>query len=453
MSTKSILLPCSGLLALGLLGTVFIKVSNRAAAPPSEASVLNSAKPQSGDHTHNLAVEQKSIRASQVSLQAALAETDPARRRELLGQWADSMATGMIEDFLASIESMTSPEMRSEIRQALLSSWTRRDLPGMAGWFGKRNAADEMHQEARELLTQTLAGRAPADGFSWMEKSLPEAVRQELYGSFFRQWANTDPTAAAAKLRQLAEMSPGVPVWNDLIGQVVAQWANTDLNRAVAWTKALPEGPDKARILVQLSYRWVESDPRAAATYASTQNAPDLLKVVVGKWAENDPRTAADWANGLPAGGERKGAIVSMAASWAQKDPQAAAAYVGGLSAEDAKTPAALAVVAVWANANPAEAAKWVAQMPEGAVRELALGQLMSAWTGSSAEGASQWLKKLPATHLRDAAVNAYCTVMDATDPVASFEWAKIISDEALRTQRIESAATAWAEMNPAMAP
>lgn len=448
MNPKSYLRPFAGLLAAGVLGALFLHVGKHHAAP-EETGVLDSVKSQPGDRPHALAVERESTRVSESGLHAALAETDPARRRELFRRWADSLAVGTLAEFLANIESMTDADNRAEVRQAVLTSWSRRDLAGMAGWFGTRAAADEMHQEARELLARALVGRGPAVGFTWMEKSLPESVRQELYGSYFRQWTATDPAEAAAKLRQLAEASPETPVWSDLLGQVIAQWAGADIKSAVAWTQALPDGPDKSRALVQLSERWVQSDPHAAAMYASVQNAPGLLNTVVARWAELDPRQASAWANALPAGAERNAALVSAAATWAQKDPKAAAGYVGGLSTPDAKTQAELAVGAVWTNADPAAAAKWVEQFPEGTVRELALEQLVATWATRSTGAAGEWLKSLPDTRSRDVAVAAYCAALEGADPVASFEWAKTISDKTIREQRIEGSAISWIEKHP----
>jgi hypothetical protein len=448
MNTKSILLSGAGLCILGSATILSIK-ENIGEHSPSTVPVLNSTNPSRGDHIEGWVLEQRSAVASTVSLRAALEEADTARRRVLLRQWADSLDVSAIRNFIAGIESATSPDLRVEIRLALLSSWSRRDVPGMADWFGTRDAADEMHQEARELLTQALVRHEPAMGFEWMEKSLPEAVRHELYGSFFRQWAGVDPAAAAAHLRHLSEASPGIPVWTDLIGQVVSQWAGADLKGAVAWTMTLPDGPDKSRVMMQLSDRWVQSDPNAAAAYAGAQHAPALLNAVVGKWAEIDPRNATAWANTLPVGAERSGALISAATTWTQKEPQAAATYVGGLSAEDEKARATLAVAAVWATADPAEAAKWVERFPEGTVREEAVAQLLGTWAERNLDAAGQWLRNLPDTRSRDVAVSAFCTVLESADPVASFAWAETISDKSIREQRIESAALAWMDRHP----
>jgi hypothetical protein len=377
-------------------------------------------------------------------------ETDPVRRGQLLRDWTDMIDTGEIAAVLAEIERVAGPDFRAEMRRELLASWARRDRAGLAKWFETRGAADELHQDALQTIVTSLIAEDANQGFQWMEKSLPPTVRNELYGPFFRQWANTDPAAAANTLRGLAATAPGVAGWSDLIGQVVAHWTQVDLDGAVAWTTSLPPGAEKTHALLQLSYEWTEREPIAAAQYALAQNDPSLIRIVAGRWADADPRTALAWVGDMPLGESRNGALAGAVTAWAQRDPSAAALYVDGLTAPAGGSQATLAVVSIWANADPVQAALWVGRFPEGSVRESALDQLVSSWATNNAAAAGQWIQQLPVSRSRDVAVSAFCGAITPMDPANAFEWAKLISDQTLRTQTMESAATAWDEKKTA---
>jgi len=448
MKTKFLLSAGVGLAVVAVLAIGFIDGNERKATPSQGTSVSSSPSPQeSREPTPQLDPRTGDL------LKAALAETERTRRQELLKQWAETIASEQMADLLSRMDSMVSNGQALEVRQVLLSSWIQRDKLGMATWFGNRNAVDALHAESRDLLVKALMEGKPGESLSWMEKSLSESERQELYGPFFRQWTNSDPVAAAARLRQLSEASPAkAAVWESLIAQVAGQWATTDLSGALAWTKALPDGTAKAQALMQVSYQWAKRDPQAAALYAAQQKDPALFDAVAGTWAGIDPRGAAAWAYGLPAGEGRNTAITTTTTVWAQTDPKAAAAYVAGLSTEDAKNQGKLVIASAWAYQDPAAAAKWVDQFPEGTIRGLALEQVASTWAQDNSDEASQWLQRLPKGLSRDVAVGAFCKVIDATDPDVSFKWAETISDTAIRNQKLESAAASWLATNPSAA-
>jgi hypothetical protein len=448
--SKSLVLVFGGLMMAGLAALSLIGVREPGGLAPRREQHAPTLRQESGPSRDPEGNVQTSG-AVDSALAAALAETDPERRQERLRQWADSIGTGAMEQTLLGLAWSKDPGMRSDACQALLSSWADRDMPGLAGWFAARNAADALHQQARDALVWNFGQRDPSGMFAWMEKTQPESVRHELYAPFFRQWAGTDPAAAAAKLRQQAEASPEkAAFWNDLIGQIAAQWAQADLNGALAWTQALPKGEAKARALEQVAYLWAESDPQAAAACAARENNAALYKAVASTWAMKDPASAAAWALRLPAGEGKDSAAAGVAALWAQKEPAAAATYANSLPEGGARHQARIAVAAMWADADAPKAAQWVEQFPEGFTREQALTQVIRAWAGANAKDAGQWLQRLPQTRSRDAAVTAFCGVIGGTDPAISFKWAETIQDQEIRQQQLEQTASSWLRKNPA---
>lgn len=388
-----------------------------------------------------------------LSLEAALQEVNPGRRRELLDRWAETIEVEKIENFLAHVEWMVSAEQCAEVRQALLSSWGRRDRTSMAAWFGRRRAADVLHQEARDVLNKELGAQEPAAALAWMEQSMPEEARHELYGPFFQQWVDRDPAAAAGALRRLADAAGGESTfWSHLFGEVGMQWAKADLPRAVAWTRSLPEGAMRSQAILQVSYQWAAVAPREAAEFAATQNNVELFEAVAGTWAANDPRRASEWAGGLPASEGQSAALSTIAAVWAQSDPAAAAACASSLPVGEARNQALGAVAAVWSDTDPPQAVKWAEAISEGPARERAFARLVNSWAVTSASETGQWLEHLPASPSRDTAVATFCGVIDGTDPAASFAWAQTISDEDMRNQKAERTAILWLAKDPTLA-
>jgi hypothetical protein len=353
---------------------------------------------------------------SQNFLPAGAAAMAPARREEDLRQWADAMELGAMGDALERLGSVTDEARRSAAQQALLSSWAERDLTGLTAWFGERYAADDIHQQTRDMLAQAFARCEPDTVLAWMESGLRASVRQELEGPFFRAWAKTEPSVASAKLYELASASPDDPRWGDLLGQVAALWAGTDVERAVDWAQSLEDGAAKTAALQAVGYRWTETRPQAAAAYAAQQGDADLLRLAAGKWAEIDPRAAAAWVQGLPAGEARDGALAQLMSTWNQKDSYAAAAYAAGLPAGGVRDQAVLAAALNWTYTDPARAADWIGRFPESPLRTQALERLMSVWTHEDTSTAGRWLNALPASPSRDAAMAAYHAAIGSLD-------------------------------------
>jgi hypothetical protein len=292
----------------------------------------------------------------------------------------------------------------AETSRARLESWAARDLSGFAEWFCQQRTNDEQHQLARDILADELARRDPSSRFTWMEKSLPESVRRELYGPFFRAWTEVNPATAGAKLRALADGAGGG--WDNLIGQIASVWSKKDPPAAMDWLQSLPAGEAKALALVQATYRWVDADASAAAAYAARHRDPTLLKAAADRWAENDAASAAAWAAALPAEAGRDDVIGRITAKWSSTDPAATA--------------------------------RWATQLPESPTREQAFGQLVTVWAAADRPAAERWLQTLPATRSRDFAVSAFCNATESTDPDASLQWARTIAAPALRAQRLE---------------
>lgn len=451
---KFTLLVCGGLLAVVLLAFALLPDSHPSANPSQGRDQENHGTKSALVKRTGTPTPDRTFTSHDRALPAALAETDPARHRKLLEQWADSVDVKAMPDTLEQTSSITDGDLNVEALAALLSSWSTRDLAGAVTWFGERGGADRLHQQARDSLARAMSDSAPAEMLDWMAKSLPESGRKELYIPLCQQWMSRDPEGTAALLGRMispsaANPDAANPAWIDLAGQVAAQWANTDVNRAVSWAQSLPEGPAKVLALSQVSYKWTETNPRTAAAYAAQEDNPQLLGNVAGKWAESDPQAAAGWVSGLPGGEGQNRAIASMTAIWAGKDPVAAATYTASHLEGDVQEKATIAVVSAWAYTDPLRAAQWAGKFPEGSMRDQAMEQLVNTWAGSDTAEAALWLQSLPQSRSRDVAVNTFSSAVGPSSPGTAFQLAQTISDEGMRTQQLQNVGRAWLAKDP----
>lgn len=415
-----------GPILLGVVILISFLIGAKRTGPDStiqKASLLwkREALPKSGIPVRDTAVPMQTPSASgklDASLRTAVLQDDAGRREQLLTEWAFKISLDQMEKALAEIRKIEKPELQFQARNALFARWMARDISGMTGWFGNRYAADAEHQQAREALVRHFVQQDPAKAMSWMQRSLPELVRKELYPPFFRQWALKDPAAAGAQLLEQAVTSTEqANQWKDLTAQVAGVWAGINLAKASHWVQSLPQGDVKSRALMQIGYEWAKKDPQAAAAYAFRQQDMSMMNVALSTWAESNPSAAASYARGLP-----------------------------GKLAQDQ---AALTVITRWAATAPTQAAEWIGQFPEDSFKGKAFTQLMTQWTEQDAKGAANWMKTLPQNPSRDRAVAAYSGGVAPQDPVAAFQWAKTISDQTLREQNLRMVAATWIAQDP----
>ena len=419
MNRKTLPFVCGSALVTSLCVYCFVSWTRRGELAPSTTALISTPSPANALTGTPKVLDGAQLLSGNftVDLRAALTEPDLKRRQELLWRLADSLKPSDIPTIVASLSSQQCGDSLSEVQNILLSSWAERDLLGMGVWFGKPEVSGNLRDLARAVLAQELGAKDPVEMFSWMEQALPEASRADLYGSFFRKWASSDPVSAGKQLRQLSERASGQSALVDnMIGQVAAEWRKRDRPGAMGWLHTMPESSAKTLALIQASQEWAAKDPIAAADYVAKHDI-NLIKAVASVWTQTDPVRAAEWVSGMPEGEKRDVVVASVTSQWAAVDP--------------------------------IKLAQWARQIPEGLVKEQVMSQLMYTWTKNNAEAASAWLQSLPAGRSRDAAVSTFGNVLDATDPDISFQAAETISDLSLRNHRLDTAANAWLALNP----
>lgn len=344
-------------------------------------------------------------------LREILAEKNPQMRAERLRQWAAGIEVDRIPALLGSLD--------GEVRQALLASWTERDLDHAMAWFGKHALkGEEMYRDEMITALRTL----DADQvLALIHKEIPLEFRAGWLGAYFKQWSLAEPAGAASKLLELSENEKGNPrEWNDLLARTAALWVESDPLAATEWLKTLPEGSAKSQAESQAAYRWTEINAAAASTYAATQNNPQLHQIVAAKWSETNPSAAIAWAAELCAARPETQALAQATAIWAQSDPQAAATYAANLS--------------------------------ESESRKRVYGALATTWAFTDPDALGKWVGDLPASASRDSAVEALYGSLLPNTPGEAFQWAETMSDESTRNDHLERAASEWLKNDPSAA-
>ncbi len=384
-SLRFILPVCAGLLAVSFLAFAGLFSRNDGRDRDRTAVDLENPAPKSALARKADNAPSEQAPASYFSaLEAVLAETDPARRRQLLAQWAESVDADQIGDMLEKTGPIPNQELKTEARAALLSRWSMCDLAGVVMWFCNQSGNDDLHQQALNLLGLELAGRASVAMVSWMEQSLPELGRKELYGPFFRQWAKTDPLAAA---------------------YAAAGQNDPKLFSAVAWT-------------------WAESDPRAAAAWISglpageTRNAATVS--IAATWGEKNPMAAAAYASSLPQGNTHDTAVSVVVTAWATADPGRAAQWVGQFPESSLREQAMKCLISAWTSNNTAQAAQWLNSLPQSHSRDVAVNTFSGALIQKDPGTAFQWAEKISDETLRNQQLQSVASAWLAWDPAVA---------------------------------
>jgi hypothetical protein len=207
------------------------------------------------------------------------------------------------------------------------------------------------------------------------------ASRRGLNVESLRQWAETDPRAAAASVNRL----PSGETRREAINAVAIIWANHDPAAASEWARQLADQEDCETGLASVAYEAARNDPVAALTLALELSAgaarDDLVTHAVAQWAASEAAAAADWAGKISDSALREQTMSIVATVWSESDPVAAAEYaVAMLPSGRVLDDAVIGIAQRWVQVEPEAAAAWVDEFPDGTLRMTALEILGQLW-------------------------------------------------------------------------
>ena len=259
--------------------------------------------------------ELPSILAS-ISAKAIL--SDPVGTIDWLATFGDPAARGFAARHAAGELAQLDPAACIEHFDALASMLTR---PG-GDHFG--------YQLWDELIPHLLSqgGGAATD---WID-ALPAALKADALKSLAKNWAASDPQAAADYIAGQADSESQVKATQE----VVRQWARYDPAGAADWAAGLAVG----------------------------QNREFVFKNIASHWTAADPAAASEWISSLPASSSRDAALAAFASSTAVSDPAASLQMASSITDPDKRGEAIAGTLASWRRSDQATARAALQSLP-----------------------------------------------------------------------------------------
>lgn len=318
-------------------------------AKPQPAEQKLSSAEKKGDETKTAATTDK-------SLADILKNPNAAQRTKDLQEFVAHLAPSEIGEALKQIRKMPEGSARSLASGMLVNHWIETDPEGALKFAAQNHDFDYMTADVFQQFAagdvQAALSRAQAIAdpnaryqalrgvLGYMADSDPLAALQlaSTLGSFanneplsqmiYRQWAQTDPQAAAAAAAQ-ASVDGG---WRSPVNQVLRNWAGQDPLAALAWINSQVDPSMQARDIGQVIRQWSRDDESAAVNYVNNLGAGPLRDAAAASLAfslgGSDPSSAISWAQSISDPGMRDNAVQRLVREIMNTNPSNGAAIL-----------------------------------------------------------------------------------------------------------------------------
>lgn len=316
---------------------------------------------------------------------------DPIRRRMAFTELGRLFASGNLDDALKKSSMVVSSDDRRALLQGIFGQIASKNpktaleaaqrLDGADRAFALKTLALEwafggtgtkdgsMTSTASMGVALALASANPEAAAAWASDQISGRERTIAVAAIAREWAKTDPVAAATYAAQLSSEPGGGGRW--LVPGVVEQWAATDPSGAAAWVATFPDSRERNMGVSQVITAWATKDTAQAITWANGLTDPKIQRTayasIARTWASTEPQQAVSWALQISDPQAQASAVSAAISNWASQDPPAAAAAVASIGDESAKKDAITRIAFEWARRDLASATAWVnSSVPPG---------------------------------------------------------------------------------------
>ena len=357
--------------------------------------------------------------------------------------------------------------------RCLYSRWTRRDPAAAWAAFLKSDIPDQFnsfdlrpegsHGMGCSTLIQTprslIAGRMMTTWIAVDEKAArafaaklsdptsPEAkaAKIERYELERAVGAKAAAPAEAAEAQATAALALQVPSERGpAMEKALTKWMQTDATSACRWIAAQPT--DQRRELRFDYFSWAARSAKPAErvqAFTALLEGRDLPAALVLEVADAAGKAYHDFS------GDLQGVFqaAESARQWAAADPAAAQAW---LSAQPDTDLTALLTGSTAAGmvARDHTAAIALVNAMSGD-QSIALRPMMQEWVNTDARAAIAWAGKIQDTALRESSLESAASALAASDPALALETARTLTSDEART-RIHTAVSSAAAWNPA---
>jgi hypothetical protein len=240
-------------------------------------------------------------------------------------------------------------------------------------------ASPQEQTQALQTVVSLAIQRDPASTGPLLERVLAmpnSAQRQMLVQMALNSLASNDPDKAAEWLVANPVQAPNA------VQQVASTFARMDPARAASYSSRLT-GDARVAWLRGVANTYAQVDSRGALEWVEqlrgTPEYDETAFAVLQAATAQDFAATTRLIESISREDYQRLGIQSLATRWANTDPAAAANWATNLRDPAQRTVAVQAVGSMWANQNAAAAKEWVLSQPSGQVRDGVLLTLISS--------------------------------------------------------------------------
>ncbi|MGI9088141.1 MAG: hypothetical protein ACR2HH_10455 [Chthoniobacterales bacterium] len=272
--------------------------------------------------------------ASRKSLDAILALTDPRQRTRDLQTYISALTPTEFAEALKRFGQITSSNERELASRLLVAQWVQTDPDGALQFAAANHRYEYL---AEDVFQQFAAG----DFDSALKRALAipgSDLRYQALRGVLSFKADSDPRGALQLAQTFGDFRGNEP----LASAIYRQWAATNPQAAALQAANDPQGDGWRSPVNSVVQTWAQQDPRAAAdwsmTLADAQAQERSISQVMRQWARQDPKAASDWIYRLDAGPSHDAAIAGFAQSLISTDAQTALSWIGTITDDATRT-------------------------------------------------------------------------------------------------------------------
>lgn len=203
------------------------------------------------------------------------------------------------------------------------------------------------------------------------------------------------------------------------------------------------------QLSAQLTRRWAETDPKAAATWAASLPEGGFRSLVLdqaaGAWAEGNWADAAEWARQVTDEGAREQVMRFIAGELVRSDPMEALRLAVDLSPTQTRDELIRRAAMEWATSDAPNAAQWAMGISDPALRAQVLASISMAWSDQDVQAAATLaVNGLPAGRSQSDALVGIASRWAQVDPEAAAAWVSRYPAGAAKKDAREAVVAIW---------
>ena len=250
------------------------------------------------------------------------------------------------------------------ILRDLVKRWEPHD--SCLNWIEKELSGERLIN-FRGLALRKIAEKAPGDALQRISSMPAGSTRSRAVAMVVGGWADSDlPAAKEYVLKNLT----GEEFASALI-ELFPKWVERDIDGARAYLKK-SDNPSMKALVPMVVYDALAKDPEQAMSWAiglPERFREEGVRSGIFKWVDLSVDSAVEYVDGL-AGEPRRSASLALGAAWADTDPEAAANWASRQANVPLARELTKEVLFRWCRTSPEAATDWVLELPDGAVRQ-----------------------------------------------------------------------------------